>query len=144
MRFGEENVATASAPVSRSARYESEGRPGSKPWTTSKCPCARASARFACTPTGTPSCDRREPGLAALFAASARAAAHATPIGKIDHIVVVYEENHSFDNRYGGWEGVNGRANAVTANTQQVDQNGNPYPCLPQLDVNIVALRGPC
>jgi acid phosphatase len=82
--------------------------------------------------------------VAAMFAASARPAAHATPLSKIDHFVVIYEENHSFDNLYGGWEGVNGRANAVTANTQQVDQNGTAYPCLPQLDVNIVALTGTC
>ena len=30
-------------------------------------------------------------------------------LAKIQHIVVIYEENHSFDNLYGGWEGVNGR-----------------------------------
>src|SRR5436190_4093673 len=29
---------------------------------------------------------------------------------RINHIVVIYEENHSFDNLYGGWEGVNGLA----------------------------------
>ncbi len=28
---------------------------------------------------------------------------------KVKHIVVIYEENHSFDNLYGSWEGVNGR-----------------------------------
>ena len=33
-------------------------------------------------------------------------------LDKIQHIVVIYEENHSFDNLYGGWEGVNGRSNA--------------------------------
>src|SRR2546423_4931515 len=82
--------------------------------------------------------------VAAMFATSARPAAHATPLSKIDHFVVIYEENHSFDNLYGGWEGVNGRANAVAANTTQVDQNGNAYQCLPQLDVNIVALTGTC
>src|SRR5881394_2132655 len=79
--------------------------------------------------------------VAALFAASARPAAHATPLSKIDHIVVIYEENHSFDNLYGGWEGVNGRANAVAANTTQVDQNGKPYACLLQLDVNLAAVQ---
>ena len=26
----------------------------------------------------------------------------------INHIVVIYEENHSFDNLFGGWERVNG------------------------------------
>ena len=30
----------------------------------------------------------------------------------IKHIVVIYEENHSFDNLYGGWEGVRGLADA--------------------------------
>ena len=29
-------------------------------------------------------------------------------LDKVKHIVVIYEENHSFDNLYGGWEGVNG------------------------------------
>src|SRR5262249_46223313 len=29
-------------------------------------------------------------------------------LAKINHVVVIYEENHSFDNLYGGWEGVNG------------------------------------
>ena len=42
-------------------------------------------------------------------------------LGKINHIVVIYEENHSFDNLFGGWEGVNGlttstrRASATTS-----------------------------
>jgi phospholipase C len=59
---------------------------------------------------------------------------------KINHIVVIYEENHSFDNLYGGWEGVNGLANADAAHTTQVDQNGNPYSCLQQNDVNLAPL----
>ena len=50
--------------LSRSARYESDGNPGSNPCTTSNWPCASASARFARTPTGTPICDRREIGTA--------------------------------------------------------------------------------
>ena len=32
-------------------------------------------------------------------------------LDKIKHIVVIYEENHSFDNLFGGWEGVNGLDN---------------------------------
>ena len=39
-------------------------------------------------------------------AAGARAAAG--PLDNVKHVVVIYEENHSFDNLYGGWEGVNG------------------------------------
>jgi acid phosphatase len=60
-------------------------------------------------------------------------------LGKIGHIVVIYEENHSFDNLYGGWEGVNGLANADAAHTTQVAQNGTPYKCLKQNDANLTS-----
>src|SRR5438067_5745281 len=60
-------------------------------------------------------------------------------LGKIQHIVVIYEENHSFDNVYGGWEGVNGRANADAAHTTQVDEAGAAYGCLLQNDVNLTS-----
>jgi acid phosphatase len=55
----------------------------------------------------------------------------------VKRIVVIYEENHSFDNLYGGWEGVNGRAKADAAHTTQVNQAGTPYTCLLQDDVNL-------
>ena len=49
-----------------------------------------------------------------LFAATGSAAPKPYPglavLAKMNHIVVIYEENHSFDNLYGGWEGVNGLA----------------------------------
>jgi phospholipase C len=61
----------------------------------------------------------------------------------IDHIVVVYEENHSFDNLYGGWEGVRGLADADAAHTTQIGQTGPssfaPYECLYQDDANLQA-----
>src|SRR6266566_9049217 len=65
-------------------------------------------------------------------------------LDKINHIVVIYEENHSFDNLYGGWEGVNGRANADAAHTSQIGQGtsttpGTPYTCLLQNDVNLTS-----
>jgi acid phosphatase len=60
-------------------------------------------------------------------------------LARINHIVVIYEENHSFDNLYGGWEGVNGRQNAATSDTQQVDQDGVAYTCLKQLDANLTS-----
>jgi phospholipase C len=60
-------------------------------------------------------------------------------LGRIKHIVVVYEENHSFDNLYGGWEGVNGLANADAAHTAQVSQAGAPFACLKQNDVNLTS-----
>src|SRR5437867_7566188 len=58
-------------------------------------------------------------------------------LDKINHIVVIYEENHSFDNLYGGWEGVNGLSNADAAHTTQVEQGGAAYACLYQDDVNL-------
>src|SRR4051794_11701096 len=57
------------------------------------------------------------------------------------HLVVIYEENHSFDNLYGGWGSVDGQhvdglADAEQPNTTQVAQNGDAYGCLLQNDVN--------
>jgi len=60
-------------------------------------------------------------------------------LSKINHIVVIYEENHSFDNLYGGWEGVNGRANADAAQTLQIKEDGTTYNCLLQNDVNLTS-----
>ena len=60
-------------------------------------------------------------------------------LNKVQHIVVIYEENHSFDNLYGGWEGVIGRSNADPAHTLQVGQSGTPYTCLQQNDVNLTS-----
>jgi phospholipase C len=61
----------------------------------------------------------------------------ATGLNKLNHIVVIYLENHSFDNLYGQFAGANGIANATsdagTAHTYiQVDQTGAPYASLPQ------------
>ena len=60
---------------------------------------------------------------------------------RVKHIVVIYEENHSFDNLYGGWEGVDGRSRADAAHTRQVSQAGTPYQCLLQNDVNLTSPR---
>lgn len=60
-------------------------------------------------------------------------------LGKINHLVIVYEENHSFDNLYGGWEGVNGRSHATSGHTVQITQGGVPYTCLLQNEVNLTA-----
>ena len=77
--------------------------------------------------------------LFATLSASVASSAGPDPLRKINHIVVIYEENHSFDNLYGGWEGVNGRSNADAAHTTQVDQNGVAFGCLQQLDVNLTS-----
>ncbi|SRR5712692_2285328 len=70
---------------------------------------------------------------------SVQAANQQKAFGDINHVVVIYEENHSFDNLYGGWEGVNGLANAGADNTTQVGQHGAAYTCLFQKDVNLTS-----
>src|ERR1700730_4220845 len=74
--------------------------------------------------------------LSALPAAGSDSKRDDSSLNKIKHIVVIYEENHSFDNLYGNWPGVNGRGNAA-AGTTQVNQAAPPSPCLLQADVNL-------
>jgi phospholipase C len=78
--------------------------------------------------------------LAAVLVAASPAAAHNHgPLRKIDHFVVVYQENHSFDNLYGSWEKVDGLADARAAHTRQINQAGLRYQCLKQVDVNLTS-----
>lgn len=63
-------------------------------------------------------------------------------LGGYRHLVVIYEENHSFDNLYGLWgrvgkQKVHGLRQAE-AGTTQVDQSGAPIGCLLQNDKNLV------
>ena len=60
-----------------------------------------------------------------------RATAPAADISQIDHIVVIYAENHSFDNMYGMFPGANGVANAQPIQTVQRDHDGTPLARLP-------------
>jgi acid phosphatase len=87
---------------------------------------------------------------AAVLAASAAAGSagngrgDANKLRQIQHIVVIYEENHSFDNLYGGWEGVRGLSDADAAHTLQVGQTGPstfsaPFECLYMDDANLQA-----
>src|SRR5512133_1186585 len=68
--------------------------------------------------------------------AAARGNGDANKLRTVDHIVVIYEENHSFDNLYGGWERVRGLSDADAAHTTQLGQTGPssfaPYECLYQ------------
>ncbi|QXP83048.1 alkaline phosphatase family protein [Methylococcus sp. Mc7] len=80
--------------------------------------------------------------LAAAFLAAGSAAvpadAHSdNEIRKIKRFVVIYQENHSFDNLYGDWEGVNGRTPA--SYIPQVNQAGSPYGCLLQNDPSLTS-----
>src|SRR5260370_25970775 len=47
-------------------------------------------------------------------------------LAKINHVVVIYEENHSFDNLYGGWGGGKGAANPHPPPTTPSAQKATP------------------
>jgi phospholipase C len=61
-------------------------------------------------------------------------------LGKINHLVVIYQENRSFDNLYGLFEGANGLEQASESSKAQVDLAGNRYACLPQVQLGIPCL----
>jgi acid phosphatase len=52
-------------------------------------------------------------------------------LDKIQHIVVIYAENRSFDNLYGLFPGADGIADATPEQYTQVDYDGEPLPYLP-------------
>lgn len=52
-------------------------------------------------------------------------------LDRIEHVIVIYAENRSFDNLYGLFPGANGIANATPAQYTQVDRDGTPLPHLP-------------
>jgi acid phosphatase len=79
-------------------------------------------AGLASSPTGANAHGATQPGLAA-----------------VTNLVVIYEENHSFDNLFGGWEGVNGVSHSDVAHTAQRAVDGTILPCLPQNDVNLAS-----
>ena len=71
-----------------------------------------------------------------LLAAAFQACAMPPPgprggLQRIEHIVVIYPENHSFDNLYGMFPGANGVANATAEQRAQLDRDGTPLPYLP-------------
>jgi acid phosphatase len=78
-------------------------------------------------------------GLAVASPALGDESNRSNKLDKVDHIVVIYQENHSFDNLFGRWEGVNGLADADAAHTTQVTQSGVTYTCLKQNDVKLTS-----
>jgi acid phosphatase len=84
-------------------------------------------------------------GTVPAAAASAKEKPFSGPLpGGYKNLVVIYEENHSFDNLYGDWGRIGGRVvnglqNATTAETIQVAQDGTAYKCLLQNDVNLTS-----
>jgi phospholipase C len=76
-------------------------------------------------------------GCMALTAPAAPA--NPPPLQHVKHFVVIYLENHSFDNLYGGFVGANGLDNADPAHTVQVDLSGNVLKCLEQNDPHLTS-----
>ena len=78
-------------------------------------------------------------GVLALAAAPGAEAKKSSSLGRVKHFVVIYLENHSFDNLYGGFRGADGLNDADPAHTTQVDLAGNPLKCLPQVDPHLTS-----
>ncbi|MBI1892130.1 MAG: acid phosphatase [Burkholderiales bacterium] len=70
-------------------------------------------------------------GSAILACGSGEAKEKPAGLERIEHIVVIYAENHSFDNLYGLFPGANGVANAGAEQKTQLDHDGKPLPHLP-------------
>ena len=69
--------------------------------------------------------------FAALFAIVPSVGAQSDGLQRLNHIIVIYQENWSFDSLYGKFPGANGFDQAGPT-MQQVDKDGNPYSVLPQ------------
>lgn len=62
--------------------------------------------------------------------------AQANKFEKINHVIILYLENHTVDNLYSGMPGVNG-VNSPGGAIPQVDQNNQPYQTLPPVLVSL-------
>lgn len=69
---------------------------------------------------------------AGLITGCSNLPADAGDLAKIEHIVVIYPENRSFDHLYGMFPGANGIANATPEQKTQLDHDGKPLPHLPR------------
>ena len=80
-----------------------------------------------------------------MFSGGSAGASGTTPtptgLDKVQHIVVIYLENWSFDSLYGLFPGADGLAQATSA-PPQVGQDGQPYPTLPQVLATAPGDRG--
>lgn len=90
---------------------------------------------------------KRRAVLALLFSVAADVApcAGATPerVADFEKIVVIVQENHSFDNLFGKWGDVGGQPvndlRFAASAAPQIRADATPYECLPQNDVNLTA-----
>lgn len=69
--------------------------------------------------------------IAAILGACATLSGGTPGLEKIEHIVVIYPENRSFDHLYGLFPGANGIASATPEQMMQVDHDGRPFAVLP-------------
>ncbi len=58
---------------------------------------------------------------------------------KIDHIIVIYLENRSFDNLFRGFEGADTSDKSLSAYAKQIDRNGSIYSTLPMGEKSLLA-----
>lgn len=70
-------------------------------------------------------------GVCALVAACATVGPTGSGLEKIEHIIVIYAENRSFDHLYGLFPGADGIARATAGQTIQLDRDDKPLPYLP-------------
>src|ERR1700761_1742710 len=68
---------------------------------------------------------------AASLSAVSQALAAAPKLNDIQTVVVIYAENRSFDNLFGGFPGANGLARASRTAVVQLDRDGKPMRGLP-------------
>ena len=81
--------------------------------------------------------------LALVVAACATTAQTPATLSQIDHLVVIYQENWSFDSLLGKFPGANGLANASATSIAQTDRDGKPYATLPPSLNNMTPPVGP-
>ncbi len=117
------------------------------PTSTSAAPTQRSTSLATTSTTSTPSTQRVDVDPA-TFQAKAN---QPRMFGHYKHVVVIYQENHSFDNLYGRWGRaggmrVDGLRDATRATWTQRAQDGSVYRCLRQDDVNLTSppLRSTC
>jgi len=83
------------------------------------------------SPTTSSSLSARD---AALAADRLGASANIPGLNKLNHVVVIYLENHSFDNLYGEFPGAEGLSSpAALSAPKQVDLTGTVFTTLPQI-----------
>jgi acid phosphatase len=69
--------------------------------------------------------------IALVASCTARPGSGRAGLAGVEHIVVIYAENRSFDNLYGLFPGANGIANATPSQFTQVDRDGRVLATLP-------------